>query len=47
MEGASGQEEARIVELLRGLYELALECGWRWDGERWSREEDQGVLSAA
>ena len=25
----------RVGELLVGLERLALELGWRWDGERW------------
>lgn len=35
----------RVGELLRGLERLALELGWRWDGERWVKpaERDQGL----
>ena len=35
----------RVGALLRGLERLALELGWRWDGERWVKpaERDQGL----
>ena len=32
----------RVGELLVGLERLALELGWRWDGERWVKPERRG-----
>jgi len=37
--GLSAGQARRAGELLRGLYELALEMGWRFDGERWVKPE--------
>ena len=36
------QRDRRVGDLLAGLYELALECGWRWDeeGQVWVRPEE-------
>jgi hypothetical protein len=32
----------RVGELLVGLERLALDMGWRWDGERWVKPGEGG-----
>lgn len=38
--GKSKQQQA-VARLLAGLYDLALDIGWRWDGERWIKPGEE------
>jgi len=40
------ERKRRVAVLLVGLYDLALECGFEWDGERWWSPVEISTLRA-